>query len=121
MAHGQITHIEFPADDLERAQRFYSELIGWEFGEVEGFPGYLMFNSGTAQIGGALGERGSSMGDRTRMYCEVDSIDDILARVEELGGGIVQPKMDIPGMGWYAAITDTEGNELGLYQDQPAG
>ncbi|CAN5783858.1 hypothetical protein BH24CHL5_BH24CHL5_07110 [soil metagenome] len=30
MAHGQITHIEFPADDTTRARRFYSELFGWD-------------------------------------------------------------------------------------------
>jgi predicted enzyme related to lactoylglutathione lyase len=30
MAHGQLTLIEFPADDIERAQRFYAELFGWQ-------------------------------------------------------------------------------------------
>lgn len=57
MAHGQITHVEFPADDTARARRFYGELFGWEFGEMEGFAGYYMFSFGAiSAAGGAIGE-----------------------------------------------------------------
>ncbi len=116
MSHGQITHIEFPYDDAERARRFYSELFGWQFGEMDAFPGYLLFNGGTAQIGGALGERGKSAADHMRVYTEVDSIDAVVGRVEELGGRVVEGKNEIPGQGWYAVILDSEGNEVGLYE-----
>jgi uncharacterized protein len=116
MAHGQITHIEFPADDTERARRFYGELFGWQFREMEGFPGYFMFNAGTAEIGGAVGERGRSTGQRMSVYTEVDSIDDILARVPGLGGSVVTPKTEIEGVGWSAMIADSEGNEIGLFE-----
>ncbi len=27
--HGEMGHVEIPADDPERAMRFYSELFGW--------------------------------------------------------------------------------------------
>lgn len=37
-----------------------------------------------------------------------------------LGGKIVEPKTDIPGQGWYAVIDDTEGNQLGLYENLPS-
>jgi uncharacterized protein len=120
MAHGQITHIEFPADDTGRARRFYSELLGWEFREMEGYAGYFLFNAGTAEIGGAIGERGRSTGERLRLYAEVDSIDALLPRVTELGGGVVTGKTDIPGQGWFAVITDSEGSELGLFEALPS-
>jgi uncharacterized protein len=117
MAHGQITHIEFPADDLERAQRFYAELFGWQLREMDGVPGYFLFSTGEADaIGGAIGRRGDSVGPQTRPYVEVDSIDDILGRVVELGGEVLSGKEDIPGNGWYAVIRDSEGTELGLYE-----
>lgn len=29
-----IVHFEIPANDIERARRFYSTLFGWEFKEV---------------------------------------------------------------------------------------
>jgi hypothetical protein len=120
MAHGQITHVEFPADDTARATRFYSELFGWQFREMEGFGGYFLFNAGTAEIGGAVGERGKSTGEKVRMYVETDSIDELLPRVPGLGGTLVTPKTAIEGQGWYAIITDSEGTELGLYEALPA-
>ena len=36
MAHGEINHIEFPADDPERAMRFYEAVAGWEFSAMDG-------------------------------------------------------------------------------------
>ena len=37
----------------------------------------------------------------------------------ELGGTIVSGKEDIAGQGWYAVITDSEGNEVGLFEGLP--
>jgi predicted enzyme related to lactoylglutathione lyase len=121
MANPEISHIEFPADDTDRAQRFYSELFGWQFQEIEGYGGYYMFSTGPIeQAGGAIGRRGESTGDKLRIYITVDSLDSVLPRVEGLGGSVVTPKTDIPGQGWYAVITDSEGSELGLYENLPA-
>jgi predicted enzyme related to lactoylglutathione lyase len=121
VAHGQITHIEFPADDPERAKRFYNELFGWEFGEIPGFDGYFMFNAGQPEaVGGAIGKRGDSVSDKARMYVETDSIDAVLPRVVGLGGSVVTERTEIPGQGWYAVITDSEGTELGLYEGLPS-
>ena len=120
MTHGQITHIEFPADDTDRARRFYSELFGWEFRSMEGYAGYFLFNTGPAEaVGGAIGERGRSTGERTRLYIETDSIEAVLARVPELGDRVVTGKTDIPGQGWFAVINDSEGSELGLFEGLP--
>lgn len=121
MAHGQITHIEFPADDPGRARRFYGELLGWEIGEIEGFPNYFMFSFGAVErAGGAIGLRGESTGQQLRVYVEVDSIDQVVNRVAELGGTVDQPRTEIPGQGWYAVIHDTEGNEVGLFEGLPS-
>lgn len=121
MAHGQITHIEFPADDTERAQRFYRELFGWDFQSFEGYPGYFMFSTGAIdQAGGAVGQRGQSTGDKLRIYVTVDSIDEALAKVAGLGGKVTTPKSEIAGQGWYAVIEDSEGSEVGLYENLPA-
>ncbi len=121
MAHGQITHIEFPADDPARARRFYSALLGWEIGEMEGFPDYYMFNFGAIEnAGGAIGLRAKTTGDKLRVYVEVDSIEALLPMVAKLGGKVIEAKTEITGQGWYAVINDTEGNELGLYESLPS-
>ena len=46
MPTGQITHIEFPADDPARAKRFYGAVAGWEFSEMSGLEDYWLFRTG---------------------------------------------------------------------------
>lgn len=120
MAHGEMNHIEFPADDPERAKAFYGAVAGWEFGEMEGFPDYYMFRTSEG-YGGAIGKRDVSTGHALRIYIEVNSIDDALAASERTGGTTKEQKTDIPGMGWFAVVTDPEGSEVGLFQSSRAG
>jgi predicted enzyme related to lactoylglutathione lyase len=47
---------------------------------------------------------------------EVDSIDDVLRQVTELGGRPVVAKTEISPTSWWASFLDTEGNEIGLYE-----
>lgn len=121
MAHGQFSHLEMPADDLDRARRFYTEVFGWELGDVEGMPDYPLFSFGQIDgAGGAIGKRGESAAERMRVYIDVDAIDPVLDRVRAMGGTVITPRTDIPGQGWFAVFNDTEGNELGLFENLPS-
>jgi predicted enzyme related to lactoylglutathione lyase len=120
MARGDISHIEFPADDPDRAKAFYAAVAGWEFGEMDGFPDYWMFRT-TEGHGGAVGRRNVSTGPSLRIYIDVDSIDDALEAAERNGGTTKEPKTEIPGMGWYAVVTDPEGSEVGLFEGGAQG
>src|SRR6476659_8049091 len=108
MAHGQINHIEFPADDPQRAMRFYEAVAGWELSTVAVMPDYWDFRF-AAGFGGGLGKRGVTTGQVARDYIEVDSIEDALGAAERTGGSVKEPKSEIPGMGWFAVVTDPEG------------
>ena len=44
MAHGQMNHLEIPADDAARARKFYEGLFGWETSEMPEYPNYFLFN-----------------------------------------------------------------------------
>ena len=55
-----------------------------------------------------------------RNYINVDSIDASLPKVRNLGGAVVAPKGEVPGPGWFAVATDSEGNELALWEQNPA-
>lgn len=121
MPKGEITHIEFPADDPQRAKAFYAAVAGWEFGEMEGFPDYYMFRNGEGS-GGAVGKRGESTGRTLRIYITVDSLEEATAAAEAHGGTVVEQPTDIGGgMGRFAVVRDTEGSEVGLWQSVEGG
>jgi predicted enzyme related to lactoylglutathione lyase len=67
--------------------------------------------------GGAIyGEDDGSRG--TRVYFDVDDINAGRDRVGELGGEAGEA-LPVPSMGWFAVCKDVEGNEFGLWQNDP--
>jgi uncharacterized protein len=119
MAKGEYTHIEIPADDLDRAKRFYSSVFGWELASMGGFEDYLVYRVGS--VGGGIGKRGKTAGNVIRNYITVDSLDEAEPKVKAGGGRILHARTEIQGMGTYTVVADSEGNEIALWQDAPGG
>lgn len=115
--HGEFSHIEFPADDVERATAFYSKVFGWQFEAMAEFESYYLYTAGPGGLGGGIGIRGQNAPQAVRNYIGVEDVDAAVEKVRANGGTVVVPKTDI-GFGWYAAVTDTEGNEIGLYKSK---
>jgi predicted enzyme related to lactoylglutathione lyase len=117
MAKGEYTHIEIPADDVDRASKFYAAVFGWEPKASEGFPDYSVYRAG--EVGGGIGKRGKTAGNVIRNYITVNSLDEGRAAVEANGGTVAGERVDLPGMGSYLVVHDTEGNEIALWEDAP--
>ncbi len=114
---GRIGHFEIPADDTAKGREFRGSLFGWQF---QAFPGPFEHHMTqiSDQTSGAItnmepGKRG------TRAYFDVDDVNAGAARVKELGGEADEPR-PVPGMGWFATYRDTQGNEFGLWQNDPS-
>ena len=94
-----------PAQDLERARRFYSEKLGLEPAEER--PGGLLYRCGGIEFG-LFQSAGEPSGAHTQMAWEVD---DIEAVVEELRSrGVVFEEYDLPGLTTVDGIAEVEGN-----------
>jgi uncharacterized protein len=116
-------HFEIPAEDAERAVRFYQGVFGWKFSEWEGSPQrYFVVETGTEQPGidGGLIVRPTGPGAGTINTIEVPSVDEFVAKIEAAGGTVEVPKMPIPGVGWLAYCRDTEGNVFGVMNNDPS-
>jgi predicted enzyme related to lactoylglutathione lyase len=100
--------IEFPADDLARARRFWETLLGVPLDERrEGEGQGLQTHDDRPSLG--LHERGRGPGDRFSLpYFLVPDLAQALERVVELGGSVVHP-----GERW-AICRDSEGSPFGL-------
>jgi predicted enzyme related to lactoylglutathione lyase len=103
-----LSLLEFPADDPERARRFWSELLGASFearGDAEG-EGWQT-DEPEPVIG--VHARGRGPGDSFSLpYFAVDDMDGALERVQALGGTVIHP-----GNRW-AICKDSEGSPFGL-------
>jgi predicted enzyme related to lactoylglutathione lyase len=113
MPHGDITHIDIPVADTDRAKAFYGDLFGWQIAEPPGFEGYPMWQAPNKISGGGLAPRSEGF-TQPRSYVEVDSIEETLAKVTANGGSVVMDKQPISQTSWWAIFLD--GNEVGLYE-----
>lgn len=116
MPGSRITHVEFPADDLERAKQFYAAVAGWEFRPMEGFPDYELFSTDEG-TGGAIGSRGTSTGTTVRVFITVPDVVAARDAATAHGGAIVEDVTEVPGQGTYVVVHDPEGNEIALWQN----
>ncbi len=114
MASHPIAHLELSASDPAAASRFYAELFGWKIEHNEKFDYYIFEDEGVR--GGFVEPDGTQhrAGDVV-VYFGTDDIDATLERVQALGGRVLVPKTEIPGVAWWALFSDPTGNRLGLY------
>jgi len=115
-----VNWFEIPATDLERAAKFYSEILSSEL-KMEKFAEAMMaifpYEQGSG-VGGALIAQASQKPslDGAIVYLNAGGdVADVLDRVEAAGGEIIMPKTSIGPMGWIAYIKDSEGNRVGLH------
>jgi predicted enzyme related to lactoylglutathione lyase len=117
---GEIVHIEFPAEDADRAQGFWQGLFGWNF-QDSGMPGmdYRMSQAG-GNVAAAVFPSDQRQG-HPNFYFATDDIGASIGKVRELGGE-ADDRAAVPGHGWFARCSDSEGNAFHLWQqDESAG
>jgi hypothetical protein len=123
---GEVGHFEIPADNPERARKFYSAAFGWNMTDMPGMD-YTMVTTGPVDekgmpkapgfISGGIGRRGAIL-EHPVVTVVVDEISAAEKTIEKHGGKILQRKKPIGdgSMGWTGYFKDSEGNTVGLYQ-----
>jgi len=117
-----ISWFEIPCAQLDRAQTFYEAVLGRKMrrepmGPSEGavFSYQADQGVGGALLAGPTAPAPSANG--TLVYLDASpSLDAALARVGAAGGSIALPRQALPpGLGFFAHITDLDGNRVGLH------
>jgi len=100
--------LEFPADDTDRARRFWEGLLGTELAPRSGDQGQGWQTGGGGPAVG-VHARGAGPGDRFSLpYLAVPDMAEALARVRALGGEVIH------GGDRFAVCRDSEGTPFGL-------
>ncbi|HWP91424.1 MAG TPA: VOC family protein [Thermodesulfobacteriota bacterium] len=125
----KVVHFEIPVDDLARAKKFYSSIFSWEIVDWP-MPGGIIYTGvrtvpvdektfipkEPGAINGGMTKRSKEV-PAPIITVSVSSIDEYVKKVEAAGGKAVMPKGEVPDMGFYAYVVDTEGNVIGLWED----
>jgi predicted enzyme related to lactoylglutathione lyase len=114
MSKRNVVHVEIPAADVPVASKFYQDLFGWKMQHDAQFD-YTMWQDGGGYGGGFNKVSDETPIGQVLVYIDSEDIEADLKKVEQLGGTVVTPKTEIPGIGWFAAFKDPTGNTLALY------
>lgn len=123
-----VVHFEMPYKDAGRIAEFYTKAFGWSMlpmGEKMG--NYVVAHTAETDEQNMVKTPGAINGGffpikpdwPDQVPSVVISVDDIkiaITDVKNAGGEVLGEPMDIPGIGQYVSVRDTEGNRLSLLQ-----
>jgi hypothetical protein len=126
MKKNAVAHFEIYADDPDKLGQFYTGLFDWTIEPVPGMD-YRMIKTvetdaqGTPAHGGGINggilKRPAGYEGRAWVnYVNVDSVEAAINRAQELGAKLMKGKSPVPGMGWFAMLTDPQGNPFAVWQ-----
>jgi uncharacterized protein len=123
-----VVHFEMPAEDRKRMADFYSNVFGWKtqmLGEDMG--NYVTVTTSETNetgrpnlpgtINGGFYPRQKDLPDQyPSLVIAVDDIRESMKEVTGAGGTVLGEPAQIPGVGMYVSIMDTEGNRVSMLQ-----
>jgi uncharacterized protein len=112
---GALSVNQLNTTDAEAAQRFYTDLFGWRFEEVQGGPApYSGIYLGERLNGGMMQmPPGQPAPPHWLVYFGTDDIDAAGEGISSSGGRVVVEKMDVPG-GQILVAQDPQGATFAL-------
>jgi uncharacterized protein len=117
-APGARTWDDLTTPDPDGASRFYGDLFGWTYEEMDtgGGPRYLVIKNGDRSNGGILEQPDELRGARPfwTPYFGVDDVSGAIGTVEQLGGSLVAGPIKPPA-GEFAVVRDPQGAAFAVW------
>jgi predicted enzyme related to lactoylglutathione lyase len=120
-APGTPCWVDLMTGDVAGATAFYTDLFGWDVDEHRDETGghiYSMFLLGGAAVAGLGGLPPGMEGMPTSWNSYVSVTDAVasVAAVEQAGGKVLMPAMQVFDVGWMAVVADPTGAVFRLWQ-----
>jgi predicted enzyme related to lactoylglutathione lyase len=116
-AHGHFHWNELLARDVEKAKKFYGDVIGWNFESMQTPQGiYWIAKMGDGVVGGIFPLTSPQFDGVPECWMAYLAVDDVDARVKKAvaaGAKLMRPAFDIPGVGRIAILTEPGGAGVG--------
>jgi uncharacterized protein len=128
--HGRFLWYELMTTDVEGAKAFYADVIGWGLQSVAPDTPYILFTAGGVAVSGLSVMRQDAMDAGFRPgwlgYIGVDDVDMAAHQIEQLGGIMHVPPIEVPGISRFAIAADPQSATFALMKwlnspgEQPA-
>lgn len=116
-AIGRFAWFELVTPDVEDAKAFWSEVAGFGLASMDmGAFRYEMLTRGENNAAGVVRPQMPEVPPHWLSYWEVDDVDARSAAVKRLGGAVIVPPTDIPGVGRFAIAQDPQGAVFALFK-----
>lgn len=120
-----VIHFEMPYGDSERVAKFYETAFGWKMQYLPEMGKYVLATTSPMTEDNMHKEKGAINGGfypkddaygGTHFVLAVDDLEKHVEVVKKAGGKVQDKPQDIPGIGKFVMIEDTEGNRVGMLQ-----
>lgn len=126
-----VVHFELPCKDRERVKKFYSEALGWDMRQMgEEYGNYIMAITTETEMkdgmerpkepgainGGVFKSTDDPISQYPSFVVATDDIEASIKSVIDAGGTQSGKTEDIPNVGKFASVIDTEGNRFSIMQ-----
>ncbi len=120
------SYFDLSVENLKEARQFFENVFGWRFEKMPLPFEYYRIQTGDHDepgIDGGIGEiKDLTFGDEKPLSVvtvPVVNLEESLEKVKESGGSIIEPKVAIPNVGWYATCAEPGGLMFGMMQADP--
>jgi uncharacterized protein len=107
-----IVFLDIAGPDLQKQKAFYEAVFGWDVSA----DGHFTAPAATPLPGLLRVEAEAGFQPERVLYLGVDDITATLETITANGGGVVFPRMAVPGVVILALFTDPAGNRMGLVE-----
>ena len=115
---GEPVWVDLSSPDVERSAEFYGALFGWTVDRerAEQFGGYSNFRKDGKQVAGLMPMMNPGMPPVWSCYVATDDAAKTTELVEQNGGTVVAPPMDVAELGTMAVYTAPDGSFFGIWK-----
>ena len=108
-----VIHAEIRSQDADATREFLAELFDWKVASEGAFPGYTFMDTGASDGPAVAISPRQGADDEVLFFVAVDDVAATLTRAEQLGGKIIQPAQQVPGVS-FGVLADAQGHRIGI-------
>ena len=125
MKSNPVVHFEMPYTNPKRVSKFYQSAFGWDMQYLPKMGKYVLavtspmtkdnMHKNKGAINGGFYPK-TKTSNTTHFVLSVDNLEESMKVVKKAGRKVLGKPMDIPGVGNFVMIKDSEGNKVGMLQ-----